>query len=162
MLSTEFLIYFQDFPFIKYNYLGAFSLDQFPNEIPENKFAIINTAESSSIGQHWFLVFKSSENYIELFDSLVVKLDIVVKILRNHFKNFQKYTLVYNSIALQQKNSITCGHFVVYFIINRFYNRDLTFYEFVNEYFSENCEKNEQTITDFCKKIRSDQNDREL
>jgi len=43
----------------------------------------------------------------------------------------------------------SCGYFVLYFLINRFYNKDLPFNDLLNEIFVASHEKNENLVQKF-------------
>lgn len=150
MLSTDFPNYFKDLFHIKENFLGCFSIDTIPKKFCNKNFAIVNTDLSSNPGQHWFVIFKSDQDEIEIFDSLGANINL----LRDNFTPEQKLSVVFNQTCVQLQRSQSCGQFVIYFIINRFFNYDLTFFEFLNEYFTDDLEENESIIEEFCKEIR--------
>ena len=102
---------------------------------------------ASGEGQHWFLVFRSSIDYVEIFDSLGGDLQF--------FKTYFRIRAIYeyNVTPVQCRGSVLCGPFVVFFIIHRFFNLDLDFLDFLNEYFELDCSKNEKKVADFLEQL---------
>jgi hypothetical protein len=94
-------------------------------------------------GRHWFCAFRSSEDILEVFDSLAISLNLVKK----YFK--YKCKVEANTVPVQCYSSKTCGDFVAYFILNRMFNLDMEFEDIVNELFTLNCEKNEKRVKNF-------------
>ncbi len=108
--------------------------------------SIIIYSVSSGQGRHWFVVYRSS-NKLEIFDSLGCELQFL--------KNFMKIPLVYeyNVTPVQCKGSQICGAFVLYFIIFRYYNLDQEFSDFLNNFFTKDCSKNEFEVAGFLKSV---------
>lgn len=49
-------------PILKYRYIGNYPADNVPN-LPKYTFAIINTAPSSSSGEHWIMIARLNKTY---------------------------------------------------------------------------------------------------
>ena len=49
-------------PELKFKYIGSFPTDFIPN-LPNLSFAIINTASSKEVGEHWILIARLNRNY---------------------------------------------------------------------------------------------------
>ncbi len=92
---------------------------------------------------HWFAVIRISEDFVEIFDPLGVD----IAFLREWFS--LRYIYEYNSTAVQCLDSRLCGPFVVFFVILRYMNLDLEFVDFLNYYFSLDCNENERIVRDF-------------
>ena len=101
---------------LKFKFCGVFAVDNFPLELSQNIFNIVNVSSSDSIGTHWTLLCRKNGNYIFadplgqkqtsykcLYNRLAsAALDIqnVYELLRNH--------------PIQTQNSILCGLFCIY------------------------------------------------
>ncbi len=99
-------------------------------------------------GKHWFAVLRTSTHVIEIFDSMGTSIDYI--------KKHMPFDAVYefNSFPVQCNDSYYCGSFVVYFLVERYFNLDLEFEELLNDIFSPDCKKNEKTVTEFLKDIK--------
>lgn len=60
-----------------------------------------------------------------------------------------KSTIKYNETPVQDTLSNTCGLFVLYFLINRMHNYDMSFTTLLNEIFDDDVEVNEKRIKSF-------------
>ena len=47
---------------LKFNYIGSFPADFIPN-LPKFCFAIINTASTKEVGEHWILIVRLNRSY---------------------------------------------------------------------------------------------------
>ncbi|MED5363446.1 MAG: hypothetical protein VX790_04620 [Bacteroidota bacterium] len=51
-------------------FIGVFPMDLLPNDLPAKPFClVVNSAPSSSQGEHWLAVFVNTNGHGELFDS---------------------------------------------------------------------------------------------
>jgi hypothetical protein len=151
MQASEFNDYFKDFSLLKRHFKGVLSLDQIPTLLNYRNFLICNTAKSTEVGEHWFVIFKSQNSSLELFDSLGVT-ENKENIFTQHIRIKAK-SLTFNETQFQPNNSISCGKFCIYFLIHRFHNLDLDFDEFLDEFFVANLEINERKVDKFCAAI---------
>ena len=55
----------------------------------------------------------------------------------------------FNVTQVQSSESDTCGLFVLYFLIQRYHNKDLSFNEFMNEIFVFSQSENEKLVNTF-------------
>ena len=53
---------FERIPELKFKYIVSFPADFIPN-LPKFSFAIINTASSRKVGEHWILIARINRNY---------------------------------------------------------------------------------------------------
>lgn len=148
MLSLEFEKFF-DKNFFK-NYLGVYSADNFPKNLKNSDFFIVNRDPSNLNGSHWMLVF-FVEGKIEFFDSLGSD----EKTVKNFLKFNNKLECIFNETPVQSINSISCGYFCVYFAYKRIFNLDLSFAYCLNRYFSLDKIKNEKIALEFAESLLS-------
>ncbi len=94
------------------------------------------------------MVFKSSEEVTEVFDSLGTN----VTYLKNNVS--YKTLFEFNTTPVQTNNSSLCAHFCIYFIVNRLMNLDMEMKDVTNEIFVADCEKNEQVVSTFVKDLQ--------
>ena len=148
MISSEFAEKLAHFDHLKKHFYGVFSADTLPKVIRLKSFIICNTDISSGPGKHWYCIVKLQPGILECFDSLGVDSD-KKKFLYSEFchKNIKK--LKFNVTRVQSLESDTCGYFVLYFIVHRFFNQDLNFTELVNEIFVKSSEENELKVKEF-------------
>ena len=149
MLNSEILDYFEKIPCLKNNFLGVFSIDNFPQKLNERCCFISNTSKSNEIGSHWISFIKSEKKTIEIFDSLGTKIEY----LRPFLKFKGNPTILYNDCAFQSVTSNTCGYFAITFLIERSFNLDLKFQEVLAEVFNKNSEVNEKIVVNFCNNL---------
>ena len=96
------------------NYRGTFSKDMLPNIMNKHESCIVNLQDYfAGSGTHWVCVYNSDN--VEYFDSFgLVPPNEVVKYMRTANKN-----IVYNDAQLQNINSILCGYYCLYYIMQR-------------------------------------------
>ena len=87
---------------------------------------------------------------MECFDSLGIS--IKKKELLQKYCSFRGiHELEFNETSFQSINSDTCGQFVLYYIVQRMHNLDISFEEILEEIFDDqNKQKNEQIVQEFC------------
>jgi hypothetical protein len=112
------------------------------------EFIICNTALSTNVGEHWFVILKTCKNYLEIFDSLGVDENKEHRILS--FVNYNVKKVTFNKQQFQSNQSDSCGKFCIFFVVQRLYNLDLKFREFLEEMFHSDLTENEQMIQKFC------------
>ena len=117
------------------NLIGLFHINEIPEKIDYHKFAIINDSN------HWFVIHRNLLNEIEVFDSLGKNSSASGKV-KNHFNS----NFATNRTQLQSDNSALCGEFSIYYILQRFYNDDVSFNDFLNQFFSSNKKRNEERV----------------
>jgi hypothetical protein len=151
MQSSEFINYFKSFPNVKNHFLGVFSINTLPKSIKHRKFCICNTDVESGNGKHWICFVRSNKDTIELFDSLGI--DDEKKKLITKYCTFNAKEIIFNETQFQADFSETCGLFVIYFLIERIFNFDLTFEELLHDIFYDDKLKNEKKVIEFCSEI---------
>ena len=148
MLSSEFAEKLSQFPNLRKHFNGVYSADTIPIRLRNKSFIICNTDIEKGSGKHWYCIVKLKNSVLECFDSLGIDSEKKT-FLKSHLnqKNIQK--IKFNVTQVQSSVSDTCGHFVLYFIVHRFHNQDLTFTELVNNIFEKNVEKNESLVSNY-------------
>ena len=99
--------------------------------------------------------FNIKREAIEVFDSLGVNEEKLNNI-KQYFKFRGIKTLEYNESKFQSETSESCGLFVIYFLIERLYNLDLTFDDILEDIFDINSALNEDKVIRFCENILLD------
>ena len=69
--------------------------------------------------------------------------------LQTHLNQKNINKIKFNVTQVQSSLSDTCGLFVLYFLIHRFHNQDLSFTDLVNDIFVKDVEKNESLVRNF-------------
>ena len=148
MNSAEFSEQLANFPEIKKHFEGTFSADNLPPKIKKNSFIICNTDIRTGAGKHWYCIVKLSTTVLECFDSLGI--DNGKKIfLFSHLRQRGIKRIKFNVTQVQSSASDTCGWFVLYFLIHRYHNKDLSFNELMNEIFVFSQNENEKLVNTF-------------
>ena len=148
MDSFELAKNLQHFPNLVPLLQGIYAADNIPQTIKKNHFIICNTDISSGAGKHWYCIVKVESNVLECFDSLGV--DGQKKLfLTTHFNQRFISKVKFNVTQVQSSMSSTCGLFVLYFIVNRFHNQDLSFADLLNDIFVASLKENEKRVEIF-------------
>jgi len=122
--------------------LGVFPSDRLPKSMPKSSAIVVNTDPSDKPGTHWVAIFKNVDGTVDYFDSYGFK-PMVATI--SHFLNkFKKCH--YNMKRIQGILSSVCGHYCIYFVMQRWKNNSME--EIVTK-FSENGEENDEMITEW-------------
>ena len=137
-----------NFPEIRKHFQGVFSADNLPQKIKNNSFIICNTDLRSGPGKHWYCVVKLTTTILECFDSLGIdngkKMFIASQLRQKGIGRIK-----FNVTQVQSSDSDTCGWFVLYFLIQRYHNRDLSFDELMNDIFVLSQTENEKLVNTF-------------
>ena len=154
MEGSEFQKYFNHFPYLKKYFLGAFAIDTLPKTLKQNYFLIFNTDTSDKKGQHWLALYKEKKN-IFCFDSIGID-DNKKDLLEKYCKIKGIDEIHFNETQFQLLTTDTCGKFVIYFLIQKAYNNDLTYNELLEEIFKVNQLENEILVQRFFDKVFND------
>jgi hypothetical protein len=76
---------------------------------------VVNTDKAGEPGKHWQAIWILSDIHAEFFDSFGNDPKGNIKMFIQKFKKVEK-----NTIKLQKNFEISCGPYVIYFLINRF------------------------------------------
>jgi len=149
MISSEFTVKLNNYPYLQNKLQGIYSADNLPKKIKTGHFIICNTDISTGIGKHWYCLLKLNPSILECFDSLGINEEKKL-FLRTTFNNSKILKITYNVTQVQSSHSDTCGYYVLYFVVNRFYNQDLSFSKLLNEIFVASELENEKLVSKFC------------
>lgn len=147
MKSSELSACIKQFPSLHLFFNGIYAKDNIPKKLKNYNFIIVNTDRKDGPGIHWYCLLKIND-CIECFDSLGIDQE----------KKFFLFSLPLmdtaseceiNSTPLQSSNSSSCGEFVLYFLINRYHNLDISYNELLNDLFDVSSEINETNVKKF-------------
>ena len=99
---------------IKY-FRGIYSRDKLPQKIHKLETGIINLDDSMGGGSHW-VAYRNVDNHVcEYFDSfgLIMPSEIQVYLQTSGEK------IVYSSDEIQERNSVLCGYWCLYYLLER-------------------------------------------
>ena len=105
---------------IKY-FRGIYSRDNLPGKIHKLETGIINLDDSMGGGSHWICYRNVDKQYCEYFDPFGL-------IMPNEIKNYLKTSgkkMVYSSDELQERDSVLCGYWCLYYLLERQKGRSL-------------------------------------
>ena len=103
------------------NFRGVFSKDTLPKKMQQNESIIINIQDFlDGGGTHWVCIYNDKKSKdVEYFDSFgLYPSDIVIKYMKTLKKG-----IVYSSNQIQDINSVMCGYYCIYFIVERYKGR---------------------------------------
>ena len=101
---------------LRHNFRGVYPSDKIP--IPKGPFPyaiIVNTDKSGGPGKHWQALWIKSADNVDFFDSFGNDASGTIKDFLSNFKNVEK-----NNNKIQLDFEISCGPYVIYFILSRF------------------------------------------
>lgn len=101
-------------------FLGVFAADRIPRNITSFPCCLVaNTDPASEPGQHWVAYYCASLTQVEFFDSYGLSW--------NYYEGlrFPIAPTRCNNICLQSPLSIACGHYCIYFLCNRAFDRTM-------------------------------------
>lgn len=108
--------------FSRHKFIGVFPVDLLPKDKIEHSARpfclIVNSAPSSSVGEHWLAVFVDKDGDGELFDSYGHRADFYDERLETFLKkNCIHHS--FNTKELQTLWSDVCGQYCLYFLLHR-------------------------------------------
>ena len=152
MQSTQFEKYFNFFPYLKKYYVGTFAIDKIPLNLKQHHFFVFNSDTSDQSGQHWLCCYKE-DKIIYCFDSIGID-EQKKQMLESFFKHFKGVKEIhFNETQFQTSTSATCGQFTIYFLVQKSFNKDLSFQELLEEIFQKDSTKNELLVKHFFDKV---------
>lgn len=130
-------------------FLGIFSIDTLPQQIPHLPILlIVNTHTKNLSGEHWKAIYISEERHGEVFDSLALPVSARLLQWMNRFtRRWQQSRLI-----LQNPLSASCGAFVLYFVLTRLLYKDGKKYFSI---FSKKLHENDRLMKEFIKKLKN-------
>jgi hypothetical protein len=107
---------------VRHCFRGVYASDTIPFPKGPYPYAlIVNTDKSGEPGKHWQAIWIKSASSVDFFDSFGNEATGKIKNYLKMFKNVEK-----NKIKIQLNYEISCGPYVIYFIINRFRGLSIT------------------------------------
>ena len=100
-------------------------------------------------------MYKEEQKKLLCFDSLGID-DIKKNLLEKYCKLKGITEIDFNETQFQLSTSATCGKFVIYFLIQKAYNKDLNFVDLLHDIFEKDPLKNEVIIENFFNKMFND------
>lgn len=98
----------------KSKFKGVFSRDELPNEIKENEALIMNLDGMNGNGTHWTCIYCDNQS-CEYMDSYgLPPPENAVEIMKK-----TKKPIYYSTSQIQSTNSVLCGYYCVYYIMER-------------------------------------------
>ncbi len=120
--------------------LGVFPSDKIPAKVKGPCTMVINTDASTNPGSHWVAIFITRDGIAEYFDSYGQPPEVAeISSFLNRYR--MRY---YNKKQVQGPFSSVCGHYCIYFAIQRWQNVHMK--DIVNK-FSNDHEENDEMIT---------------
>lgn len=136
-------------PITKPIFQGVFPSDQLPNKIKRYPAAFVaNVDPKGRPGSHWCAFYFTQDEMGELFDFYGLK----PQDYSQHFLQFletNSHHWTYNHQDLQSLTSNVCGHYCLYYVINRC--RNVLMKAIVNR-FGKNTRKNDRLVYHFITK----------
>ena len=105
---------------IKY-FRGIYSRDNLPQKIHKLETGIINLYDSTGGGSHWVCYRNVDKQFCEYFDPFGL-------IMPNEIKHYLKTSgkkMVYSSDEIQERDSVLCGYWCLYYLLERQKGRSL-------------------------------------
>ena len=144
MYASEIKTLMAKFPFTRNSFLGVYARDQVSTiDFSAQTFAVLNLDPHYKAGSHWTGLVCYENRCMEYFDSLGCDQSMILEL------SAVCDDLVWNSTALQRRDTRTCAAFVCYFLVQRCENWDLEFDEVLKEFFYPLPELNEELVTSY-------------
>ena len=83
-------------------------------KIKKRECGIINLNKETESGSHW-VCYRNIDNYCEYFDSFGL---IMAKEIEKYLKTSKKQ-IIYSGDEIQERNSVLCGYWCLYYLIER-------------------------------------------
>ena len=146
MEGTEFIYYLAKVPVILPYFKGVFSIDTMPQRLKNKCFFVTNLSRHHLPGTHW-IAFLCLHNNLEIFCSLGNTWETILP----HLKFKKQFTIYYNQTPFQSASSTKCGKYVIYFLIERHFNINMSLTDLLEDLFvTDNLNKNDEIVDSFC------------
>lgn len=122
--------------------IGVFPSDKLPHSYTLPSGLVVNTDPSGKPGTHWLAIFINADGTVEFFDSYGLKPNVPT--IEKFLKRFKKCH--FNKKQIQGLFSSVCGHYSIYYIIQRCH--DIPMEDIVNK-FGTDTEENDEFITNW-------------
>ena len=125
-------------------FCGVFAADTVPKKLKTLPAAmVVNTDPSDQPGTHWVALFFDVNNHADYFDSYGEKPAICT--INDLLRFCESWN--YNDKQIQANLSSVCGHYCVYFAIQRAAGK--TFEELLKDFSREDLEENDTAVTEW-------------
>jgi hypothetical protein len=126
-------------------FYGVFPSDQLPSKVAVFPACFVNNTDpSGKPGSHWVAIYIDSNKRGEYFDSYGRPPEILaIKSFLNEYSECWGY----NEKRLQGLFSSVCGHYCIYFILQRAFGTPMS--SFLDKFSSEEYEENDHLITEW-------------
>jgi len=135
----------------KYQFGGVFARDCLPL-LAKHKAYIVNLDKMNENGSHWISIYFDKNRRGEYFDSYGLP-PLFPEIISFLDQNSILWT--YNCKRLQSTNTLVCGQYCIYYILNRMKQKSLK--KIVND-FSFTYFKNDKKVFDLIKNLKKNVN----
>lgn len=100
--------------------VGIFAADEIPKQLYSFPSGlIINSDKSSGPGTHWLAFYLTSQFEVEFFDSYGYPITYYLKHIPDLINRDYSTKLKYNERRLQSYDSNACGHYCIFYLMNR-------------------------------------------
>ena len=96
------------------HFRGVFSKDVLPTQIKNKECGIVNLDDHIGPGTHW-VAYRNIDRFCEYFDSFGLKMPSEVK----KYMATSGKQLVYSSDEIQERDSVLCGYWCLYYLLER-------------------------------------------
>ena len=96
------------------HFRGVFSKDVLPTQIKNKECGIVNLDNHIGPGTHW-VAYRNIDRFCEYFDSFGLKMPSEVK----KYMTTSGKQLVYSSDEIQERDSVLCGYWCLYYLLER-------------------------------------------
>lgn len=159
LFGFDFSTLFTKVPLVKNCFRGVYSVDRLPRTLKVREFIICNLSKHNESGSHWIVICRSHRKTFEIFNSLgYTNLDE----LKFYIKFRIRADYEFNSSSFQTPDSVTCGHFCVFFACHRVLNYDCNLKHVLEDIFVPDLNINENRVISFYNKLLRNENDDDL
>ena len=110
--ELELFIFINKCKHLKHKFLGIYAADNYPLNLKENTFIIVNSDKSNQLGTHWLLLCNRDNKYL-FGDPLGLPITYYPHICdRLSFADFELVEIIKS--PLQKLDSNLCGLFCIY------------------------------------------------
>ena len=130
---------------IPFQFYGVFPSDQLPETVTVFPACfVVNTDPSGKPGSHWVAIYIDENKHGEYFDSYG-RPPVVLAVV--NFLNENCPCWHYNEQQVQGLFSSVCGHYCIYFLLQRAYGLPLAL--ILDKFSWKDLEENDQLVTDW-------------
>jgi hypothetical protein len=134
-------------------YCGVYSIDNFPVQCAKSYpcFYLVNTDISSGGGEHWLILFYTTPQHLEIFDSLGQTPYAYKKRMLKYIEKSGPETVLYSNKRLQSLRSNVCGAHCLFFAYKKC-QKKMSMASVLNRYYLSSTRYNDCSVLCFAKK----------